>query len=162
RGVYDPESTAMPGEHRIDRIARRARHVAHEHALFAQQAVDDRRLADVRPADDGHCDLVGFWIWDWGFGSILRFGRGALVNPYTRIPANPESQIPHPDRFPNPTQQIRHAGAVLRGDLDHGVESELIEIERRVARALVVGFVDRDEHGPSCLPQLARDRLVAR
>ena len=42
----------------VHRVARRAGHLAHHHPLFAQQPIDERRLADVRPADDGDGGLV--------------------------------------------------------------------------------------------------------
>ena len=40
-------------ERHLDRIARRARLIEGDDALLADQRVDQRRLADVRPADDG-------------------------------------------------------------------------------------------------------------
>jgi hypothetical protein len=44
----------MPGHQGIHRIARRARHLADDHAFLAQQAVDERRLPRVWPSDDGN------------------------------------------------------------------------------------------------------------
>jgi hypothetical protein len=38
---------------RVDRVARGARDVGHDEPLLAEEAVHERRLADVRPADDG-------------------------------------------------------------------------------------------------------------
>ncbi|KAG0768278.1 hypothetical protein G6F22_017523 [Rhizopus arrhizus] len=41
-----------------DRIAGGARHVGSDHALLAEDAVDQRRLAHVRAADEGDADAV--------------------------------------------------------------------------------------------------------
>ena len=40
-------------DHRVDGVAGGARHVVDDGALLAQEAVEERRLPDVRPADDG-------------------------------------------------------------------------------------------------------------
>ena len=45
-------------EHRVDRVARRARDLRDDHALLAEQRVQQRRLADVRAAEDGDADRV--------------------------------------------------------------------------------------------------------
>jgi hypothetical protein len=42
----------------FDRIAGRPRLVESDHSLFAEQGVDHRALADVRPADDRHLDDI--------------------------------------------------------------------------------------------------------
>src|SRR5205085_11490012 len=54
RRIDDPKSASMPCEFGIDRITRRAWHLAHEHALFLQEPIEQRRLADIRAPDDGH------------------------------------------------------------------------------------------------------------
>jgi hypothetical protein len=59
-------------ERRVDHVARRARHVADDHALFAEDRVHQRRLADVRAADDRE----PLPAWD-DFGRY--FVRGAAV-----------------------------------------------------------------------------------
>ena len=51
-GVDQDDLAAAVGEGRVDRVAGRARDVADDHPLFAEQGVDQARLADVRPADD--------------------------------------------------------------------------------------------------------------
>ena len=47
----------MPRAAARRRVARRPRHVADDQPLFAQQPIDQRRLADVRTADDRDRDL---------------------------------------------------------------------------------------------------------
>jgi hypothetical protein len=49
-------------------------------ALLAEQAVDERRLADVRPADDGEADHVLV------VGRLLLLGREQLDDPASRSP----------------------------------------------------------------------------
>ena len=57
-GVHDSEPAAMPQERHIDRVARRTGHIADQHALLADQTVDQRRLADVGTPDDGDSGFV--------------------------------------------------------------------------------------------------------
>ncbi len=45
-------------KHRVDRVARRARDLGHDHALRAEQGVQERRLADIRAAEDGDTDRL--------------------------------------------------------------------------------------------------------
>ena len=51
-------AAAVALERHVDRVARRARLVERDQALLAEQAVDQRRLADVRPADHRDADVV--------------------------------------------------------------------------------------------------------
>ena len=46
----------------VDGVPRRTRNVADDDALLAEDLVDQRRLADVRPADDGNPDFVDVGI----------------------------------------------------------------------------------------------------
>ena len=55
-GVDQRVAAAVALEIEVDRIARRARLVEGDHPLLAEQRVDERRLADVRPADDRDLD----------------------------------------------------------------------------------------------------------
>ncbi len=118
RRVDDPKRALVPLQHHVDRVARRARHLAHHHALFAQQAVDERRLPDVRPADDGDRRLV------------LRGLGGRAVG------GQPRDDL---------VEQLGHAVAVLGRDLDDGVESQPEELDRAAARLLVVRLVDGED-----------------
>ena len=54
------QRVAPPGalERHLDRVARGARLVEGDDALLADQRVDQRRLADVRPADDGDARMA--------------------------------------------------------------------------------------------------------
>ena len=147
----------MPGQHGVDRVARRARHLADQHALFLQQPVQQRRLADVRPADDGDArSRVG--------GSRLGLEAGA-ARPCRSHPSSSRSS-PKPwrlSRFTISSSRSPTPVSVLGGDLDDRLESELIELHRRRLRALVVGLVDREQHRHARSARSSRgDRLVAR
>ena len=52
-GVDEPEGAAVPFGAREMAVARRARLVAHDGRVAADDAIEQRRLADVGPADDG-------------------------------------------------------------------------------------------------------------
>ncbi len=160
----------MPRQHRVDRVARRPRHVADEHALCAQQPVHERRLADVRTADDGDGDFGrGIWDWDSGFARDSGFGR-TRDSPRYRAPrrcrrprlASCVSPLSAPRRATISSSRSATPVPVLGGNLDDRLDPERVEIHRRVPRALVVDLVDRQNHRPVGLAQLARDRLVAR
>src|SRR4029079_14834141 len=108
----------MPPERRFDRVARRPCDFADEHALFFQDSVDERRLADIRPPDDGDARLRRW--------PLLIFRVGGSWQPFDDL-----------------VEQIARTFAVFGGNLYDRLEAELIELERAGARPLVVAFVDR-------------------
>ena len=57
-GVDQANGAVMPVQERVDRVARRARNVGDDGALFAEQRVEQRTLADVGAADDRERELV--------------------------------------------------------------------------------------------------------
>src|SRR3990170_8305668 len=57
-GVDQGEARALVIENRIDRIACGARLRRDDHALFAEQTVDQRRLADIGASDDGERNRI--------------------------------------------------------------------------------------------------------
>ena len=54
RGVDEAEKPAVEGERLLDRVARRAGDVGDDGALLVEQPVQQRRLAHVWSADNGH------------------------------------------------------------------------------------------------------------
>ena len=52
-GVDEPDGPVLGLHHRVDGVAGGARQVVDHRPLLADQAVEERRLADVGPADDG-------------------------------------------------------------------------------------------------------------
>ena len=51
-GVDEAQRAVVGLDDGVDRVARRAGHVVHDRALLADEPVEQRRLADVGPADD--------------------------------------------------------------------------------------------------------------
>ena len=147
----------MPEQRHVDRVARRAGHVADEHALLAQQPVDERRLAR-RWADRRWRTGLGRRVGAGGWGPTARLLLDARV-----ADAWLRARRPAPGLQPlhDLVEQLRDAGSVLGRDLEDRVEPELEELHRRLQRSLVVGLVDRQQHRPAGLAQLARDALVA-
>ena len=56
--VHEAEAPARGLDAGVDRVAGGARDLRHDRAVLAEQRVDERGLADVRPADDRQRDLV--------------------------------------------------------------------------------------------------------
>ena len=53
---------------RIDGIARRARNIADDDAILAQECVDKRGLSYIRAADDGNADLIRLFFFRASLG----------------------------------------------------------------------------------------------
>ncbi len=56
---------AMPREHRVNGIASRPRHLAHDHPLLTKQPIDQRGLACIWAPDDRDRDLRGLQCRRW-------------------------------------------------------------------------------------------------
>ena len=109
----------------------------HDHPLFAQQPIDQRRLAGVRAADDGDRDLRGGCGCAGPSPGCRRApvrrprrhrGRGARAVRGSRLTIS-SSSSPTPWPCSALTSRI-------------GSKPELIELERAGARAPIVGLVD--------------------
>ncbi len=72
RGVDEAQRPVVGLDHRVDRVARRARHVVHDRTVLADEPVEERRLPDVRPPDDR--DVEDAVVDRLGFGSGLLVG----------------------------------------------------------------------------------------
>ena len=117
----------MPREHRVNGIASRPRHLAHDHPLLTKQPIDQRGLACIRAPDDRDRDL--------------RAASVPTMRPDRR-------QLAH-DRV----EQVADAVTMFGCDLENRIESELIHLQCAAARALVVELVDREQRR---LPRLAQ------
>ncbi len=111
--------------------------LAHHHALLAQEPVDERRLADVRPSDDRDRGLVR---------GVRSLGCAAPIG-------QPGNDL---------VEQLGDAVAMLGGNLDHRLEPQLVKLEHAPARAAIVGLVHRHHDRPAHHADAARDLLVAR
>jgi hypothetical protein len=112
--------------------SRGTRLVAGDHALFAQQSIDQRRFADVGPADDGDADRAGV---------ILRRGSGGQALEH-RI------------------DQFAATLAVHRGDCMRHAHSQHLEVRRHHVRIQPFGLVDRHGDGLAGAAQLVGDVAI--
>ena len=121
-------------EHGVDRVARRPRHVGDDHAVLAEDRVQQARLADVRAPEDRDPDRL--------LADLRR----------------PRARQARDDRV----EQVAGAVAVQRGERDRVAEPEAVELERGIVPARVVDLVREQEDRLVRAAQDLRDLLVAR
>ena len=122
-------------EHRVDRVARRPRHLRDDHPLLAEQRVQERRLADVRPAEDRDADR------------LVADRRLSLA------PGQPRDDL---------VEQVAGAVAVERRERHRVAEAEPVELDRIEVAARVVDLVREHDHRLARGAQDRRELLVAR
>ena len=122
-GVDEHERAVAALEHGVDRVARRARHLGDDHALLAEQRVQQARLADVRPAEDRDADRL--------LADLLR--AAAREHRHDRV------------------EQVAGAVAVLGRERHRVAEPEPVELERERVLVRVVDLV-REQRAPACAP----------
>ena len=81
-GVDEDELAALVLKWRVDGIARRPGLVVDDQPVLTEELVDQTRLADVRPADDGHVDGFAFV----GFRSIRQQRHEPIEQIATALP----------------------------------------------------------------------------
>ena len=134
-GVDHDQRPPVDLERQVDRVAGRAGDVGDDHALGAEEAVDQRGLADVGAADHGQAD-------------------GALV-------LAPATSSASGSAVDDAVEQVAGAEA-LRGRDGHRVaEAERVELGRQREVADGVDLVGRDDDGQSGAPQQVGHLLVA-
>ena len=132
-GVDEHEGAVAALEHGVDRVARRAGHLGDDHALLAEQRVQEARLADVRPAEDRDADRL--------LADLLRAAAGE--HRHDRV------------------EQVAGAVAVQGRERHRVAEPEPVELERERVLVRVVDLV-REQRAPACgLAQDRRQLLVA-
>ena len=121
----------------LERIARRARNLAHYGAVAAEQRVDQRGLPDIRPSDDD----------DAGRNNrLLRFGR----------------RSGRAERFLHSGEQIIGPAPVHRADPDHAGKPQLEEFRLQVVVLRVVELVDHKNDGARGTAQLGGKLRIKR
>ena len=105
-------------EDRVDRVAGRARHVGDDHALRAEERVQQRRLADVRPSEDRDPDRL--------FADLRRPDSRQLLDDLV--------------------EQVAGAVAVQRGERERVAEPELVELDRLEVAPGIVDLVRQHDH----------------
>ena len=107
-----------------------------DHALLAEQPIDQRRLAGVRPADDRDRELDGFRR---SAGRRARGSRSTIASSRSPTPSPCSAAISNTGSNPSS-----------------------IELERTGARASIVGLVDGEQRGFAGVADHLGDFLVAR
>ena len=119
---------------RVDGVARGARAVVHDHPVLAQQGVQQRALADVRPADDA----------DGGRAPGRIGGRRRVRQP-----------------LDHGVEQVAHPAAVLRRDRVGVAEAQAAQVLGLGLLGGAVGLVGHQHHRPAAAAQAVGDLQVA-
>ena len=133
RGVDEDERPLAAPEHGVDRVASRSRLLRDDHPLFAEQRVQQARLADVRPPEDRHADRL-----------LARLGRTAAGEP-------------RDDRV----QQVAGAVAVHGRNGNRVAQPEPVELERLGLAPRLVDLVRDQEDRLAGVAQDRGQLLVA-
>ena len=128
------EDPPVPLEDRVDGVPGRAGHVGDDHALRADEGVQQRRLADVRTPEDRDADRL--------VADLRRALAGEQVD--------------------DAVEQVAGAVAVQGGERERVAEAELVELDRLEVLARVVDLVREHDHRLLRGPQGDRQLLVAR
>ena len=118
RRVHKPHRGPVVVDHDVHGIARGAGNVAHDGALGPGQGIRERRLAHVRPANDGHVEAV----LRIALLGLLGEGRDHLVEKVARAVAvrcAHRVRLAHPHRKELPEPVLVGGVVVLVGDDDH-------------------------------------------
>ena len=131
-GIDQQEFAAVTLERHHDAVARGAGLLAGDDAFLADQPIDQRRLADVGPADDGHAD-----------------GRRQSPRPRSRVDAG--ERVP-PSATAGPGRGCR--------DRQRLTESERVKVGRHDVRVQPLALVERQHDRLAGAAQFARDELI--
>src|SRR5215475_816235 len=140
-GVYQPQPDRLAAfavqadprfEHAVHGVARRARNVRHDHPLFSEQFVDQRRFAYVRAPDDRDVDFALFALGDFDHGQAFDHG----------------------------VEQVADAGAVFGRNRKHVFITEAVKFAGEIGHMRRVGLVRDDEDRFVQRPQPLRQFLI--
>ena len=132
RGIDENERRIAALQHRVDRVTRRSRNLGDDDPLAADEPVQERRLADVRTAEDRNPDRLG-----------------------------PDRDLGRAGQAPDDlVEQVAGAVAVEAGEGPGLPEPELVEHGRFAVAPRVVDLVREHDHGALLLAQDHRELLV--
>ena len=134
-GVDDDVSAAVALNLRIDRVARGAGDRRHNGALLLQQPVEQRRLADVWPANDRHAHRLVFRL-------LLLLGRFGWNDLGDCI------------------DDLVDAFAVFGRDRNQALVSELVKLRHVLFCIAAIDFVDEQQRSRCSRPQLGGDIAI--
>ena len=128
RRVEQQQLPSLPFERGGDRVARDTRLGPGDHSILAEQRVDESRLADIRPPDDGDAQ----WM--------RRLGLDHFAS------RNLRRSLARAARLLDDLGDIADADAVLGGDRQRLAEPERVGfVDARLGRA-ALAFVRREDH----------------
>ena len=149
--IEEAHLAPRPFEVAGDRVARQPRLGSRDHALLAEEGVDQRRLAGVGAPDDGNADGPRRTSLKAGIG--LRLVRRLAALPDDRLQAQRRQHIGH---------EVDQAFAVLGRDGDRLAEAQLESgVEARLPYAPLALIGDDDNRAPRGAHELG-EHLVAR
>ena len=134
RRVDEHEAAPVALERDVHRVARRARLVEGDHALLADESVDEGRLADVGTADHADADLA--------VGGVIALGAGGL------------------DALEHALHEVADPAAMRSRDGVRLAEAEGMELRGDDVRVAVLALVDGDRDGLAALSQHVGDEPV--
>src|SRR5215211_2446300 len=132
--VDQQQRPAVDLDRRVDRVARGAGDVGDDHALAAEEGVDEAGLADVRAADHGEAD------------GLLVLLRGVVAVG---------------QQLDQAVEQVARAQPLRGGDRQRIAEPEAVEVVHEPDVARVVDLVGRDDDGQAAAAQDVGDLRVA-
>ena len=118
----------------IDSVPRRTGNIADNHALLAENLVDQRRLAHIRPSDDGNPYLVGVGVLARIVGKVCR----------------------------HRVEKVAEIQRIRRGNGNRIAESQIVKFIDVSFLLRAVDFVDREHHGLFRRAKHPRNFLVRR
>ena len=136
--VHERQLLLAEPQDRVDRIAGGAGAVGDDHPLPAQEAVDQRRLADVRAPDHGQAHLLLVVL------RLRLLGSNAV------------------QELDDPVQQVPGSQALGGGHRNRVTEAETVELGRQREVRGAVALVGRDDARHRLASQQIGELLVAR
>ena len=138
-GVDEQVVLAIARQHRVDAVPGRARDVRDQVAVLAEEPVDQRRLANVRPADHRHSDRPGdrLVLFDGGINGDLFGSVGADLH---RRPFR------HGQQLDDHLLEVADVAPVGRADRDGALHAELVELTDQRLLLVAVDLVHRGDH----------------
>ena len=126
----------------------------HDHAIRAEDAVHEGRLAGVRPPNDRHPRRTELGLGELGH---LFLGEVLGCDRYRRLGLGRRREALHDE-----VGEVAGVAAVLRRDRDGRVEAEGVELDRIGFAGRVVALVDDEDHRRLGASQAVRDLVVER
>ncbi len=138
-GVDEQVAAAVAHDLRVDGVASRAGDGGNDGTLFVRESIEQRRLAHVRPSDDGHTDgrVDGLFL----LIGKRRVGRKDLGNG---------------------VEKVVQPRAMFRGERQQPLKAELVELVHGLLCVASVDLVDDDDGAGRLTPQVRGDVAVFR